>query len=145
MVGLDQQSAPKQLINVVPSHVVLFDNKFGASEYSGLFWWVNKKLVRNYICLILVHVTLIRKSPRWCVLTQPRGSFALTNQVNVSSNICRCKLTWLILSNCLDMVTHYLDVKLHIVHYFKSMFNVYFHINLACKIKVNSTCSVKPS
>ncbi len=31
MVGLDQQSAPKQLINEVPSHVVLNNNKVGAS------------------------------------------------------------------------------------------------------------------
>ncbi len=30
MVGLDQQSAPKQLINEVPSHVVLVNNKVGA-------------------------------------------------------------------------------------------------------------------
>ena len=30
MVGLDQQSAPKQLINGVPSHVVLVGNKIGA-------------------------------------------------------------------------------------------------------------------
>ncbi len=28
--------------------------------------------------------TLIRKSPRWCVLTQPWGRIAVTNQVNVS-------------------------------------------------------------
>ena len=32
MVGLDQQSAPKQLINEVPSHVVLVDNKVGATH-----------------------------------------------------------------------------------------------------------------
>ncbi len=31
MVGLDQQSAPKQLINEVPSHVVLVNNKVGAA------------------------------------------------------------------------------------------------------------------
>ena len=30
MVGLDQQSSPKQLINEVPSHVVLVNNKVGA-------------------------------------------------------------------------------------------------------------------
>ncbi len=30
MVGLDQQSAPKQLITEVPSHVVLVNNKVGA-------------------------------------------------------------------------------------------------------------------
>ncbi len=30
MVGLDQQSAPKQLINEVPSHVVLVNDKVGA-------------------------------------------------------------------------------------------------------------------
>ncbi len=30
MVGLDQQSAPKELINEVPSHVVLVNNKVGA-------------------------------------------------------------------------------------------------------------------
>ena len=30
MVGLDQQSAPKQLFNEVPSHVVLVTNKVGA-------------------------------------------------------------------------------------------------------------------
>ncbi len=43
------------------------------------------------------------------------------------------------------MMTHYLDVKLHIVHYFMSSLSVYFHINSACKIKENSTCSIKPS
>ncbi len=43
------------------------------------------------------------------------------------------------------MVTHCLDVKLHTIHYFKSTFIVYFHIKLGCKIKVNSTCSIKPS
>ncbi len=31
MVGLDQQSAPKQLIYEVPSHVVLVNNKVGAT------------------------------------------------------------------------------------------------------------------
>ncbi len=30
MVGLDQQSAPKQLISEVPSHVVLVNDKVGA-------------------------------------------------------------------------------------------------------------------
>ena len=33
MVGLDQQSAPKQLINEVPSHVVPVNNKVGANSY----------------------------------------------------------------------------------------------------------------
>ncbi len=32
MVGLDQQSAPKQLINEVPSHVVLVNNKVGTGR-----------------------------------------------------------------------------------------------------------------
>ncbi len=32
MVGLDEQSAPKQLINEVPSHVVLVNNKVGTSQ-----------------------------------------------------------------------------------------------------------------
>ncbi len=33
MVGLDQQSAPKQLINEVPSHVVLVNTKVGAKYF----------------------------------------------------------------------------------------------------------------
>ncbi len=33
MVGLDQQSVPKQLINEVPSHVVLVNNKVGAVSF----------------------------------------------------------------------------------------------------------------
>ncbi len=33
MVGLDQQSAPKQLIIEVPSHVVLVNNKLGAPHF----------------------------------------------------------------------------------------------------------------
>ncbi len=40
MVGLDQQSAPKQLNNEVPSHMVLVNNKVGArilSECTVLF------------------------------------------------------------------------------------------------------------
>ncbi len=41
MVGLDQQSAPKQLINEVPSHVVLVNNAVGTNSlfryiYSGI-------------------------------------------------------------------------------------------------------------
>ncbi len=35
MVGLDQQSVPKQLINEVPSHVVLVNNKVGTLPISG--------------------------------------------------------------------------------------------------------------
>ena len=35
MVGLDQQSAPKQLINEVPSHVALVNNKVGAQNFSA--------------------------------------------------------------------------------------------------------------
>ncbi len=34
MVGLDLQSAPKQLINEVPSHVVLVNDKVGANPTS---------------------------------------------------------------------------------------------------------------
>ncbi len=36
MVGLNQQSAPKQLINEVPSHVVLVYNKVGAKMLGHL-------------------------------------------------------------------------------------------------------------
>ncbi len=47
MVGLDQQSAPKRLINEVPSHVVLVNNKVGVTggvSRSGILidWMVNK-------------------------------------------------------------------------------------------------------
>ena len=36
MVGLDQQSAPKQLIIEVPSHVVLVNNKVGAVQFRNI-------------------------------------------------------------------------------------------------------------
>ncbi len=38
IVGLDQQSAPKQLINEVPSHVVLVNNKVGAGIWNKFNW-----------------------------------------------------------------------------------------------------------
>ncbi len=40
MLGLDEQSAPKQLINEVPSHVLLVNNKVGArpSHSVGVYY-----------------------------------------------------------------------------------------------------------
>ncbi len=87
--------------------------------------------------------TLMRKSPRWFVITHPRGSVVNTSQLSVSWKLCLYKVTWLGLLHNVGMLTHQLDVKIHIVHYAKSAFNVYFYINLACKIKVNSTCFTK--
>ena len=43
MVGLEQQSAPIQLINEVPSHVVLVNDKVGAAENAEMV------TVENYI------------------------------------------------------------------------------------------------
>ena len=87
--------------------------------------------------------TLTRESPRWFVITHPRGSIVNTSQLSVSWKLCRYKVTWLVSLHYVNMLTHQLDVKLHIVHYAKSAFNVYFHINLACKIKVNLICFTK--
>ena len=49
----------------------------------------------------------------------------------------RYKISWLVLLHHANMLQHHLDVKKHIVHYTKSAFNVYFHINLACNMEVS--------
>ncbi len=47
---------------------------------------------RSQLKFTIFKFHLIRKSPRWCVFTQPWGCIAVTNQVNVSDKICRYKL-----------------------------------------------------
>ncbi len=47
MVGLDQQSATKQLINEVPSHVVLVNNKVGACQGGSHTHFISHESVRE--------------------------------------------------------------------------------------------------
>ena len=49
MVGLDQQSAPKQLNNEVPSHAVMVNNKVGALKgFSHLFSCQDKPALSRF-------------------------------------------------------------------------------------------------
>ncbi len=50
MVALDQQSAPKQLNNEVLSHVVLVNNKVGATLHIKMVFH------KNGICTSLAHL-----------------------------------------------------------------------------------------